>query len=122
MATLTQRSIVMITSLSGYATRKHCGRVSTFTHAQANLSIKLMYLCLLCLYSQAYQKLIASQWDQTTIRGLGWSDKEELLVVAEDGTVRRYFGLDGEFTSFSLGNVSSFPNMITLVSLGIANR
>jgi hypothetical protein len=26
-------------------------------------------------------------------------------VVTEDGTVRRYFGLDGEFTSFSLGNV-----------------
>jgi hypothetical protein len=25
--------------------------------------------------------------------------------VSEDGTVRRYFGLDGEFTSFSLGNV-----------------
>lgn len=27
-------------------------------------------------------------------------------MVTEDGTVRRYFGLDGEFTSFSLGNVS----------------
>lgn len=45
------------------------------------------------------------QWEQATIRGLGWSDKEELLIVSEDGTVRRYFGLDGEFTSFSLGNV-----------------
>ncbi|KAJ6006074.1 Vps16 N-terminal [Penicillium sp. IBT 35674x] len=43
-------------------------------------------------------------WEQATIRGIGWSDKEELLVVAEDGTVRRYFGLDGDFTSFSLGN------------------
>jgi hypothetical protein len=42
------------------------------------------------------------------VRGLGWSDKEELLVVSEDGTVRRYFGLDGEFTSFSLGNVSQY--------------
>ena len=51
-------------------------------------------------------RLIYSQWDQANIRGLGWSDKEELLVVAEDGIVRRYFGLDGEFTSFSLGNVS----------------
>lgn len=50
-----------------------------------------------------YTKLC--QWEQATIRGLGWSDKEELLVVSEDGTVRRYFGLDGEFTSFSLGNV-----------------
>lgn len=50
--------------------------------------------------------LMRLQWEQATIRGVGWSDKEELLVVSEDGTVRRYFGLDGEFTSFSLGNVS----------------
>lgn len=28
-------------------------------------------------------------------------------MVAEDGMVRRYFGLHGDFTSFSLGNVSS---------------
>jgi hypothetical protein len=28
-------------------------------------------------------------------------------VVTEDGTVRRYFGLYGDFTSFSLGNVSA---------------
>lgn len=55
------------------------------------------------------QKLIGLQGEQATIRGLGWSDKEELLVVFEDGTVRRYFGLDGEFTSFSLGNVSYGP-------------
>lgn len=47
-----------------------------------------------------------SQWEKATIRGVGWSDKEELLIVSEDGTVRRYIGLDGEFTSFSLGNVS----------------
>lgn len=45
------------------------------------------------------------QWEHGSIRGLGWSDKEELLVVTEDGTVRRYFGLHGDFTSFSLGNV-----------------
>lgn len=36
---------------------------------------------------------------------MGWSDDEELLVVAEDGTVRRYFGLHGDFAPFSLGNV-----------------
>lgn len=51
--------------------------------------------------------LIDLKWEQATIRGLGWSDKEELLIVSEDGTVRRYLGLDGEFTSFSLGNVST---------------
>lgn len=55
------------------------------------------------------QDLTRSQWEQATIRGLGWSDKEELLIVSEDGTVRRYFGLDGEFTSFSLGNVETNP-------------
>ncbi|KAJ5098698.1 hypothetical protein N7532_005699 [Penicillium argentinense] len=56
------------------------------------------------IYSCSGKLINRINWDQATIRGLGWSDKEELLVVAEDGTVRRYFGLDGEFTSFSLGN------------------
>ncbi|KAJ5489128.1 hypothetical protein N7539_004018 [Penicillium diatomitis] len=56
------------------------------------------------IYSCSGKRINRINWEQATIRGLGWSDKEELLVVAEDGTVRRYFGLDGEFTSFSLGN------------------
>ncbi|KAJ5246686.1 hypothetical protein N7468_001669 [Penicillium chermesinum] len=56
------------------------------------------------IYSYSGKLINRIHWEQATIRGLGWSDKEELLVVAEDGTVRRYFGLDGEFTSFSLGN------------------
>ncbi|OQE31828.1 hypothetical protein PENSTE_c001G10201 [Penicillium steckii] len=56
------------------------------------------------IYSCSGKLINQINWDQATIRGLGWSDKEELLVVAEDGIVRRYFGLDGEFTSFSLGN------------------
>lgn len=56
-------------------------------------------------FKKCYVEANFIQWESATIRGVGWSDKEELLVVAEDGTVRRYFGLDGEFTSFSLGNV-----------------
>ncbi|KAJ5101959.1 hypothetical protein NUU61_004181 [Penicillium alfredii] len=56
------------------------------------------------IYTCSGKQINRINWEQATIRGLGWSDKEELLVVAEDGTVRRYFGLDGEFTSFSLGN------------------
>ncbi|KAJ5881044.1 uncharacterized protein N7473_012097 [Penicillium subrubescens] len=56
------------------------------------------------IYSCSGKQINRINWEQATIRGLGWSDKEELLVVSEDGTVRRYFGLDGEFTSFSLGN------------------
>ncbi|KAJ5690020.1 hypothetical protein N7462_004412 [Penicillium macrosclerotiorum] len=56
------------------------------------------------VYSCSGKQVNRINWEQATIRGLGWSDKEELLVVSEDGTVRRYFGLGGEFTSFSLGH------------------
>ena len=40
------------------------------------------------------------------MRGLGWSEDEQLLVVTEDGMVRCYYDLQGDFTQFSLGNVS----------------
>ncbi|KAI9796995.1 MAG: hypothetical protein M1825_006274, partial [Sarcosagium campestre] len=43
-------------------------------------------------------------WDKGSIRGLGWSEDERLLVITEDGTVRCYYDLQGEFTQFSLGN------------------
>ncbi|KAJ5697427.1 hypothetical protein N7488_011111 [Penicillium malachiteum] len=56
------------------------------------------------VYSCSGKLINRINWEQATIRGIGWSDKEELLLVAEDGTVRRYFGLDGDFTSFSLGS------------------
>lgn len=45
------------------------------------------------------------QWDKGSIRGLGWSEDERLLVVTEDGTVRSYYDLEGDFTQFSLGFV-----------------
>ena len=41
------------------------------------------------------------------MRGLGWSEDEKLLVVTEDGTVRCYYDLQGDFTQFSLGSVRS---------------
>ncbi|GCB19159.1 probable vacuolar protein sorting-associated protein 16 homolog [Aspergillus awamori] len=56
------------------------------------------------IYSCSGKHINRINWEYGTIRGLGWSDKEELLVITEDGTVRRYFGLHGDFTSFSLGN------------------
>ncbi|KAF9891799.1 hypothetical protein FE257_003280 [Aspergillus nanangensis] len=58
------------------------------------------------IYSCSGKHIDRIQWEHGIIRGLGWSDKEELLVITEDGTVRRYFGLHGDFTSFSLGNGS----------------
>ncbi|RAH82171.1 vacuolar protein sorting-associated protein 16 [Aspergillus japonicus CBS 114.51] len=56
------------------------------------------------IYSCSGKLINRLNWEFGTIRGLGWSDREELLVITEDGTVRRYFGLHGDFTSFSLGN------------------
>jgi vacuolar protein sorting-associated protein 16 len=52
-----------------------------------------------------HQVLTHLQWEYGAIRGMGWSDNEELLVVSEDGVVHRYFGLHGDFAPFSLGNV-----------------
>ena len=51
-------------------------------------------------------KLTKFKWDKGSIRGLGWSEDEKLLVVTSDGTVRCYYDLQGDFTQFSLGHVS----------------
>ncbi|KAL1986479.1 hypothetical protein VTN96DRAFT_6238 [Rasamsonia emersonii] len=56
------------------------------------------------IYSYSGKLISRINWEFGSIRGLGWSDNEELLVVTEDGTVRRYFGLHGDFAPFSLGN------------------
>lgn len=47
------------------------------------------------------------QWDKGSIKGLGWSEDEKLLVVTQDGMVRCYYDLQGDFTQFTLGNVNS---------------
>ncbi|KAK2754493.1 hypothetical protein FQN54_006894 [Arachnomyces sp. PD_36] len=56
------------------------------------------------IYSCAGKLISRINWEHGSIRGLGWSDDEKLLVVTEDGTVRCFYGLHGEFTPFSLGN------------------
>lgn len=58
------------------------------------------------IYSTAGKLISNISWDKGSIRGLGWSDDERLLVVTEDGTVRCYYGLHGDFTPFSLGHGS----------------
>lgn len=49
--------------------------------------------------------LTCAQWDKDSIKGLGWSEDEKLLVVTEDGTVRCYYDLQGDFAPFTLGHV-----------------
>ncbi|RYP92214.1 hypothetical protein DL770_001633 [Monosporascus sp. CRB-9-2] len=55
------------------------------------------------IYSCAGKLLKSIAWDKGSIKGLGWSEHERLLVVGYDGTVRCYYGLQGDFTQFSLG-------------------
>ncbi len=56
------------------------------------------------IYSCAGKLISRINWERGSIKGLGWSDDERLLVVTEDGTVRVYYGLHGDFHPFSLGN------------------
>ncbi|KAF2873485.1 Vps16, N-terminal region-domain-containing protein [Massariosphaeria phaeospora] len=56
------------------------------------------------IYSCAGKLIRRINWDKGTIRALGWSEDEKLLVVTEDGTVRCYYGLQGDFVPFSLGH------------------
>jgi len=58
------------------------------------------------VYSCAGRLIRRIAYDKGPIRGLGWSEDEKLLVVAEDGMVRCYADLQGEFTQFSLAHVS----------------
>ena len=43
-------------------------------------------------------------WDKGSIVSVGWSEDERLLVVTDDGTVRSYADLQGDFTPFTLGH------------------
>jgi WD40 repeat protein len=56
------------------------------------------------IYSCAGKLIRSINWDKGSIKGLGWSEDEKLLVVTSDGTVRCYYDLQGDFTQFSLGN------------------
>ncbi|KAL8653739.1 MAG: hypothetical protein Q9210_001926 [Variospora velana] len=56
------------------------------------------------VYSCSGKLIRRINWDKGPIRGLGWSEDERLLVVTEDGTVRSYYDLQGDFTQFSLGH------------------
>lgn len=56
------------------------------------------------IYSCAGKLIRSIPWEHGSIRGLGWSEDEKMLVVTKDGTVRCYYDLQGDFTQFSLGN------------------
>ncbi|KAI9882725.1 MAG: Mitochondrial-processing peptidase subunit alpha [Watsoniomyces obsoletus] len=58
------------------------------------------------IYSCAGKSLRQITWDKGSIKGLGWSEDEQLIIVTKDGTVRCYHDLQGEFSQFSLGKIA----------------
>ncbi|KAH7138780.1 Vps16, N-terminal region-domain-containing protein [Dendryphion nanum] len=56
------------------------------------------------IYSCAGKLIRRINWDKDTIKGIGWSEDEKLLIVTEDGTVRCYYDLQGDFVPFTLGH------------------
>lgn len=72
-------------------------KLQTFRGSQASKSS-------IDLYSCAGKLIRRINWDQGSIKGLGWTEDEKLIVVTADGTVRCYYDLQGDFNQFSLGN------------------
>ncbi|KAK5137309.1 hypothetical protein LTR08_000279 [Meristemomyces frigidus] len=58
------------------------------------------------IYSCAGKLIRQIPWDRGTIKAVGWSEDERLLVVTEDGKVRSYADLQGDYTPFTLGHGS----------------
>lgn len=60
------------------------------------------------MHSSAGQLIRSIPWEGSgssgSMRGLGWADDEKLVVVGQDGTVRVYLDLQGDFAQFSLGH------------------
>lgn len=62
------------------------------------------------IYSGSGRLLKQLPWETANgsnrIRGLGWTESEHLIVVAESGIVRQYYDFDGNFRQFSLGTMA----------------
>ncbi|KAK5122098.1 hypothetical protein LTR85_004344 [Meristemomyces frigidus] len=56
------------------------------------------------IYSCAGKFIRQIPWDRGTIKAVGWSEDERLLVVTDDGTVRSYADLQGDFSPFTIGH------------------
>jgi len=84
-------------SLTGTALYRDASKIYSFRGSQTAKSSIDIYSC-------AGKLIREIQWEKGTIKGLGWSEDERLLVVTKDGTVRSYADLQGDFTPFSLGH------------------
>ncbi|EMC97761.1 hypothetical protein BAUCODRAFT_66530 [Baudoinia panamericana UAMH 10762] len=56
------------------------------------------------IYSCAGKLIRQIPWERQTVKAVGWSEDERLLVITNDGTVRSYADLHGDFTPFNIGH------------------
>src|SRR4051794_19973517 len=56
------------------------------------------------IYSCSGKLISKISWEKGVIKGLGWSEDERLLVIADDGSFHVYFGLHGDFHPYMLGH------------------
>lgn len=58
------------------------------------------------IYSGCGNHIHTIPWDNGSIKGIGWSRFEQLLIVSSRGNVRVYYDFDGNFVQFSLGKIA----------------
>lgn len=58
-------------------------RKATHKTVQSTGSLKPI----LSMYTSSGNKIVDIDWDNRKVAGMGWSDREELIVVLEDGRV-----------------------------------
>ncbi|CAN6657105.1 vacuolar protein sorting-associated protein 16 [Trichomonascus vanleenenianus] len=51
-------------------------------------------------------------WDNGRIRGFGWNELEQLVVVSESGNVRVYYDFGGNFFQVSLGRAAEINGVV----------
>lgn len=64
------------------------------------------------VYSGAGSLIKKIPWDNGRIRGLGWSQLEQLIVVSENGSARCYYDFEGNFSQFSLGKTAEVNGVL----------
>jgi hypothetical protein len=100
---LTQHLIAGASYAGAIAFARNGDRVAAYRGEEHKASVDV--------YSTAGKLIRRVPWDggsdgRGEVRGLGWSESEGLVVVGEDGGVRYFEGLGGDFVPFSLGHVS----------------
>lgn len=64
------------------------------------------------IYSGSGSLIHKIPWDNGSIKGMGWSESEHLLVISDSGNARCYYDFEGNFTQFSLGKAAEMTGVV----------